>query len=312
MKKTFKKLIVTCFLLLFACLTLRTPGVSAYGLNQTNPAAKAITLTWAAERNATAYRVFVGKDYSSLALYKSLPASATSVTITGLPAGCKRYVKVEYDYTSSLGHSYTSTVGTGYYKTTPGKVAKVKQDKWWYFLEQFSVKWEKQDGADGYEYKAFNNKGKKIASGTRYSNSADVTKKVSNTSIYTVQVRAYTTINNKKYYGTWSDKCYCFTQPRIKSANVSGSKLVVKWGKVAGATGYDIYVSTKPAKGYKKVKTVGKSTSSATISSLKGKKFSSKTTYYVYVVTKKKVGKTTNTSGKLYYWNTKNGSFGYF
>lgn len=86
------------------------------------------------------------------------------------------------------------------------------------------------------------------------------------------------------------------------------------WTKQEGATGYDVYVSTKPTTGYKRVKSVGKSTYSATISKLSGKKFSSKKKYYVYIVTKKKVGKVTHKSGRLYYWNTKSpvSSFGYF
>jgi hypothetical protein len=49
-----------------------------------------------------------------------------------------------------------------------------------------------------------------------------------------------------------------------------------------------------------------------TIPKLKGKAFSSKKTYYVYAETKKKNGKKVNTSGHLYYWNTKNTGYGYF
>jgi hypothetical protein len=127
-----------------------------------------------------------------------------------------------------------------------------------------------------------------------------------------MQVRAYTTLNGQTYYGDWSDAAYFFTQPRITKAKVSGNKLTVKWKKVGGATGYDIYVSTKPTTGYKKVKSVSAKASSVTLTKLKGKKISSKKKYYVYIATKKKTSTGTYTSGKLYYWNTKNSSFGYF
>ena len=130
--------------------------------------------------------------------------------------------------------------------------------------------------------------------------------------VYNIRVRAYADIAGQRLYGDWSDLCYCFTQPRLKSLKVSGNKLTVSWGKVAGATGYDVYVSTKPKTGYKKVKSVGKNVSSLSITKLKGKSISSKKKYFVYVETKKKVNGQVNKSGRLYYWNTKNKSYEYF
>ncbi|MEE3472827.1 MAG: hypothetical protein VZR24_19455, partial [Butyrivibrio hungatei] len=57
------------------------------------------------------------------------------------------------------------------------------------------------------------------------------------------------------------------------------------------------------------VKTVkGGKKRSATISKFKKKKFKG-TKYYVYVVTRKKVGKRTYTSGSEYYWKVGNNSF---
>lgn len=55
----------------------------------------------------------------------------------------------------------------------------------------------------------------------------------------------------------------------------------------------------------KKLATVKSSKSSVTLKKLKGKKFSPKKNYYVYVVANKKVGKTTYTSGKHYSYKVK-------
>ena len=88
--------------------------------------------------------------------------------------------------------------------------------------------------------------------------------------------------------------------------------LSFQWGKIGGASGYDVYISTKPKKGYKKVKSVGKNTTKLTIRKFKGKKINPKKTYYMYVETKKKNGSKVNKSGRLYYWNTKSKNFGYF
>lgn len=311
MKRNFKSLFMASFLMAFVLLFLPSSKVSAYGLTQVNPSSNSVTVTWAAESKATKYTVYVGTSSSDAKLYTTLPASSTSATITGLASGTNYYVKVEYDYTTSYG-PYTSTVGSDYYiKTTPGKVTGVKQDRWYYFIKSFNVKWDEQTAADGYEYQVIPSKGKKKQTGTVSYESLAVDN-ISNSVVYAVKVRAYATIQGHKYYGKWSDKCYCFTQPRISSAKVSKSKLTVKWSKVNGATGYDIYVSTKSLKGYKKVKSVGSNKNSVTITKFKGKKLSDKKKYYVYVVTKKKVGKNTSTSGRLYYWNTKDTSYGYF
>ena len=109
-------------------------------------------------------------------------------------------------------------------------------------------------------------------------------------------------------------KIQCFNQARIKETSIKVKKgsLSFQWGKVGGASGYDVYISTKPKKGYKKVKSVGKNTTKLTIRKFKGKKINPKKTYYMYVETKKKNGSKVNKSGRLYYWNTKSKNFGYF
>lgn len=308
------KRLFTCCLLVVFTLALAT-GVKAYGLTQVGVKATSITVKWDREDDALKYRVYVGKDSSSAKLYTTLPATATSVTIKNLKAGMERYIKVEYDYKLSFSETvFSNSAGVGYdFKTLPAKVTNVRQDRWYYWAKSFWVKWKKQDSADGYQYRVKTNTGKLKAAGfIKYNTDSLDVDKISNSTIYTVRVRAYTKVNNRTYFGAWSDACYCFTQPQISSAKISGSKLKVKWAKVGGATGYDVYVSTLPRAGYTKVASVGKNTTSATIAKLKGKSFSSKKTYYVYVVTKKKVGKKTNTSGRLYYWNTKNGTDGYF
>ena len=92
-----------------------------------------------------------------------------------------------------------------------------------------------------------------------------------------------------------------------------GSKAIAY---VPGTThmAYTVMVSTRPKSGYKKVKTVGKNVSSVTISKLRNARIKNGKKYYVYVITNKRVGGKTYTSGRLYYWNTKDGanSFGNF
>lgn len=305
MKKQFLHLLTISVLALFVCITFGAASANAYGLTQQNLSKNSITVSWEPESRATTYIVYAGADYSSLAEYARLPVSETSVTIQNVPAGSERCISVKYEYLTYSGSTGSMSVGQGTYKTLPAKVSNVHQVQWWYYIEDFSVSWDRQAAADGYNYKVVNSKGKKIASGSTTSNTIFISEKVSNSMVYTVQVRAYIDFNGKKHYGGWSGKCYCFTQPQLKQATVSGNKLTVKWNKVNGATGYDVYVSLKEKTGYRKVKSTGKNVFSATITKLGGKAISSKKRYYVYVISKKKVGKRTFTCGKQYYWQAR-------
>ena len=82
----------------------------------------------------------------------------------------------------------------------------------------------------------------------------------------------------------------------------------INWGKIKGASGYTVYVSTKRNSGYKKVASVKGSKSSVTVKKLKGKKFKSSKTYYVYIVAKKKAGGVTYTTGVNYTYIAKGSS----
>ena len=78
----------------------------------------------------------------------------------------------------------------------------------------------------------------------------------------------------------------------------------IKWQKLKGVSGYDIYLSKKQNRGYKKVASVNAKTTLKTIKKL-GKKKLKKGTYYYYVVAKKKVGKKTYKSKISYKLNIK-------
>ena len=173
------------------------------------------------------------------------------------------------------------------------------------------VAWDRIETADTVNISLYNSKGKKVQSKILSPSSSSVSFSKMKDEVYTVKIQASRTINGN----TWQtpvSTIQCFNQARISSAKVSKKKLTVKWKKVGGATGYDIYVSTKQKSGYKKLKSVGKNTTKATFSKFKGKSFNPKKTYYIYIETKKKNGKRIDKSGRLYYLNTKNTATGYF
>lgn len=193
----------------------------------------------------------------------------------------------------------------------PARVKNFRQERWWYFINILEVAWDRIETADTVNISLYNSKGKKVQSKILSPSSSSVSFSKMKDEVYTVKIQASRTINGN----TWQtpvSTIQCFNQARISSAKVSKKKLTVKWKKVGGATGYDIYVSTKQKSGYKKLKSVGKNTTKATFSKFKGKSFNPKKTYYIYIETKKKNGKRIDKSGRLYYWNTKNTATGYF
>ena len=240
---------------------------------------------------------------------EQLGANIKEYTFSNLTPGTEYYVKVDYTYKDFSDIEDSDSVSKTIY-TAPGKVTGVNQVQWWYYIENVDFSWDKQD-ACSYEWVAYQGN-KQVANSTDISRSNSGSFSVKNNKLYTVKVRAFTTINDQVIYGDWSDTAYLFTQPMInsnKGITIDNSgKMKVKWEKIDGVTGYDVYVSTKEKSGYKKVASVNAKKGSITIKKFNKKKFNKKKTYYVYVVAKKNVDGTIYTSGRLYSTQYKKGS----
>ena len=286
-------------------VSMEAPAQTQYG---TDNAVISWKLSYISSSNTTetaGYNIYLGEDYGSTKLFAKTPN--TFYKITGLEDGKKYYVKVEpYAADGSIGSGRSLTI-----ETMPARVKNFRQERWWYFINMLEVAWDRIETADTVNISLYNSKGKKVQSKILSPSSSSVSFSKMKDEVYTVKIQASRTMNGN----TWQtpvSTIQCFNQARISSAKVSKKKLTVKWKKVGGATGYDIYVSTKQKSGYKKLKSVGKNTTKATFSKFKGKSFNPKKTYYIYIETKKKNGKRIDKSGRLYYWNTKNTATGYF
>lgn len=282
--------------------------VSSSSIRQTSYAKKTLSITWAAEADAARYDIYYKNAYDYDADFvKAGSTTATTYTISSLSGGQSYTVKI-VPFSAAGEEGY----GTTKYDliTLPDKITNLHQEQWWYWLEKVDIQWDRLPAVDGYEVSFYNGKGKRIKKKTITSSSQNYISFDVGNQVYTTKVRAFKKINGKKYYSSTAT-CYSICQARVSSAKVSGGKLKIKWKKITGATGYNIYISTKKNSGYKKVKSVSKNTTSVTLKKFKNKSFKASKTYYIYVVTKKKVGKKTYNSGALYYWNSKNTSYGY-
>ena len=77
---------------------------------------------------------------------------------------------------------------------------------------------------------------------------------------YYYKVKAYRTINGKTFYGELSDAATNYTKPDKININsetsYNSTKMKLQWDKAGGASGYEVYRSTKKSSGYKKVATL--------------------------------------------------------
>ena len=304
MKKVMSKILGTSVLTLLLCVMFMANGnalkANAYysgrasNVAQTNPATTSLTLTWTAAPEAATYQISVSED----AGYEIKgTTSACSFTVRNLTPGKKYDVRVTaYSKTGEDGYSaYAYDL-----KTLTDRVSGFKQGTWYKSLKKVWLDWDRVGAADSYQVTLYNSKNKKVATKTFTGSSTYATFEKLKHETYKATISATTTINGKKYNSPVTT-IYCMQNPTTKTCKISSSKLKLKWQKVTGATGYDIYVSTNYKSGYKKVKSVKANTTSATIAKFKKKKFSKSKRYYVIIEAKKKVGNTTYKSGKGYY-----------
>lgn len=272
--------------------------------------ANTITIGWQGDANADSYEVSYQETYGSNSEYKVAgQTTGTTYTIKGLQSGCKYDIRV----TPSNAAGTEASAGTCYNARTKVSTMKgVKQDTWYHWALSAGVSWDRQYGADGYEYKWKNPSGKVTKKGkTTYTS---LSFSIKNNNVYQFMVRPYQIIDGKTYYGTWKT-IQVFEQPWVKSVAVKTNKkskkyLTISWYKQKGATGYDVYVAKKNnPKNYKKVKSVGKNKTSISITKFNKKNI--KGTYYVYVVSKVKTSSGTSKSGVSYIWQTGRGTEGY-
>lgn len=140
-----------------------------------------------------------------------------------------------------------------------GKVTGVKASATAY--NKIKISWSARSGADGYEVYQAKGSGayKKIAdckaSVKQYTRTGLATG-----TTYKYKVRAYKTVEGTKVYSAFS--AVKSAKPALAKTTVKltagKKKITVKWKKVSGASGYQIYRSLKKTKGFKKIKTITK------------------------------------------------------
>lgn len=263
-------------------------------VSQTDATYNTATFTWGAVEGATQYDVY--KTVNGIETFVGT-VNTNAITLTGLSRE-NFSISVISVKKSPAGFEAKTSYGKTLYSSDinliPDKAQNVYIDAYYKSLKQVCIKWNKCLFADGYEVQVFKGNAKKPMTDIKEKGEYVYARNIVDKSYYKVRVRAYTTVNGQIKYGAWSDYTHFAQQTTIKLKYVGSSKLKISWSKVKGATSYTVYMSTKKNSGYKAVKTLKKTSYTAT--RFKKKKLSRKKTYYVYVVANKKVGKKTEKS----------------
>lgn len=267
------------------------PKGDVKNLIQEDATTKSVTLAWDKVENANMYQV---DYYDSSDYVTETTTTNTSYKKSGLNASfVERKFRVYACRKSEAGYVAKGAYDTVYnVRTVPGKVTNIEKTYWTRSKSSSSLKLEwKNAGVKGYQIKVYNTKNKCIETYTSNYNWIYIND-LSGKTCATVKIRSFINVNDKTKYSAWSTKKNIVPNVFGVFTKTEGS-LSVKWQKVTGATGYDIYVKTDSNGTFKKVASVSGKKKSYKLTKFKGKKIKRSNTYYVCVVAKRKVGNKT-------------------
>lgn len=237
----------------------------------------------------------------SYEIYKKAPGASYQLVQT-IPAGqgqswLDESVKpgVEYTYQvrgvkkvqqKTYEGSYSKEV-TGMTKlgTVSGLVAATLD------MQSLNISWEQVPGADGYELyrSSVSGSGYTLLTTLPAQTRSYQDKGLTLGGTYYYQVRAYVTVDGKKVYGDYAPEARGTVKlsevQNISVSQIKATALQISWSGASDAQSYEVYYSTSPDSGFKRLKTVKKTFVNFT-------KAKCGVTYYFKVRTVNKVGKT--------------------
>ncbi len=245
--------------------------------NNVNAGTGKITLTGVNDFKGTASAdiIISPKAITSVSNIGDRAYTGKSITFNPLvKCGSKVLVK-NTDYTLSfsnnknVGTASITVRGKGNYKGTftkkflirPAKITGIKQTAATY--NSITLSWSKTGSATGYAVLRASSKNGtyyvvKYISGTKTTKYVDT--KLSANKTYYYKVLGYVTVSGKKYAGADSSKISAATATKTPSKptlskNTKKKKITVKWKKVTGASGYQVYMRTGKKGSYKRIYT---------------------------------------------------------
>ncbi len=213
---------------------------------------KSISLTWNKVNGASGYVVEQYKNNKWVTVTKITNPSTLKYSVGSLSAGNTYKFRMRAYKTVGSNTYYGTYSSTLSATTNPAKVVCLKKGS---NHEGVVLEWNKVYGASGYVIENYVN-GKWVVNEKitvpqqNYTIISSVipayntVQLLSPDTSYMFRIRAYKTLNNKTYYGAYSDTIYQRTTPKPAANNKtyisSVNKNKITWSTVSGASGYEI------------------------------------------------------------------------
>ena len=222
-----------------------------------------VVLTWDKVSGVTGYTVY----YYGSKLTKIGAVKSNSITIKGLKSNQNQKIVVYALYIKD-NNTYCSPASAVFtFRTSPAVVKSVKVTD--ITATTAVLRWGKTAGADSYAvYKYVKGKGYVYVASTKntyypFKGKAGQT--------LALKVRAVDSVGSMKLYSDYSATANLVFKPSATKLSAAAAKnsVTLKWNKVTGASGYEVFRYTSG--GYKKIKTLSASASSLKVTGLKSK-----------------------------------------
>ncbi|MGX8773683.1 MAG: fibronectin type III domain-containing protein [Bacillota bacterium] len=237
------------------------PASQVSGLLVSSYNESSVSLKWTPYDAATGYEVYKAASKDGT-FNKVMTPAESKCKVTGLKTKETGYYKVRAFFKKANGtlsySSYSPVIAATPIKFTEGKIGGYKLSSRTY--SSVSFVWNSYPEATGYQvYKASTKNGKYTKLNSTKSTAYNRTKLTTNKTCY-YKVRAYKKSGGKTIYTKFTAPIA--GTPKLLTPTVSAisskTGVNVKWAKVSGATGYEVYRATSQNGSYSKVKSTKK------------------------------------------------------
>ena len=249
-------------------------------------AKKTLTVTAGGARETTRYSFA-----SSNTAIATVTSSGARGTVTGIKVGMATITVSTPQTTNYLSGSRTISI-----MVIPGKPGNCRFVKWQKSnYSKCLIAWNRVDGVSGYQTRYTWTDGSHEVTRSLNPDTLQQSCSVAVNHVSQFRVRAYINTAAGRKYGAWSNIVYITPSPSkltIKKETSSGTRRVkVSWNITYGCNGYNVFVTTNPnGKWYWNQSTNVKANStSAVITKYRGSKLKKGITYYVRIVTRRKI-----------------------
>ena len=257
------KKVLSIFLILFVVILCYTCSVKADDIELEAPndikaeiVSNGIKLTWNIVNGADKYEIY--RNYLDTGNFDKIMTVETNSFIDTTATAVTRYFyRIKAVKENGVASEFSEIIFMPCVNISNPSIKS--------YNDKAILKWERNKYVDGYAiYRSTSKEGtyEEIKKINNNSTTSYTDKSIKAKTVYYYKIKAYKKYENKDYFSADSKivEKTKFAQVIIKSSSVNNTKktITLKWKKVSGITGYQIYRATSKNGSYKKIKTIKK------------------------------------------------------